>query len=56
MGFDGMTLCRPDRMHFTDWVGVDRILNYVFDMNIAAIAGLGLFFVWWLVIAIIYNI
>ncbi len=34
-GWEGMDLCRPDYIQFTDWVGVDRIINYLFDLHIA---------------------
>lgn len=50
-GFDGMSLCRPDYIQFSEWVGLDQILNYIFDIHIGIITAatlcLGwLFLVW----------
>lgn len=46
-GFEGMELCRPDYISFTDWVGIDRVINYIFDIHIALITGAGLVLFWW---------
>lgn len=52
-GWEGMDLCRPNYIHFTDWVGVDRIINFVFDLHVAVIAIVILAAAWWLLIATI---
>lgn len=46
-GFEGMEICRPDYIHFTDWVGIDRIINYAFDIHIALTTSACLAFFWW---------
>lgn len=34
IGFAGKDYCRPDYVQFTDWIGVNKVLNYVFDQNL----------------------
>lgn len=36
-GFEGMELCRPDYIEFTDWVGVDQILNWFYDLHVGIV-------------------
>jgi len=55
-GFEGMELCRPDYIHFTDWVGIDRIINYVFDIHIALTTSACLAFLWWGLFALLEKI
>lgn len=52
-GWDGMELCRPDSIHFTDWVGVNQVLNYAFDIHIAVVTFVGLAVFWWVVMAVL---
>jgi len=52
LGWEGKDLCRPDSIHFTEWVGANEILNYVFDVNIAVVALIGLVIFWQLVLFI----
>jgi hypothetical protein len=33
-----MDLCRPEYIKFSDWIGVDRILNYLFDVHLLVVA------------------
>jgi hypothetical protein len=37
-GWRGMDLCREDYIHFRGWIGLDEILNWIFDVHIAIIA------------------
>ena len=36
-GFKGMDLCRQNNIKFTDWVGVNRIINWLFDLHVVFI-------------------
>ncbi|WP_041768278.1 hypothetical protein [Pseudovibrio sp. FO-BEG1] len=51
-GWEGMDLCRPDSIYFTDWVGVNTILNYAFDVHIAIVAVIGATLVLWVAFAV----
>lgn len=37
-GWEGMEVCRQSYINFTDWVGVDKMLNYIFDLSLAVIS------------------
>jgi len=34
-GWKGMDLCRVENINFTGWVGVDKIINFIFDIHIS---------------------
>ncbi len=36
-GFEGMEICRPDHINFTNWVGVDQMLNWFYDWHIGLV-------------------
>jgi hypothetical protein len=55
-GFEGMDLCRPDYIHFSDWAGVDSIINYIFDVHIAVIMVICIAFFWWVGIVLFDKI
>lgn len=42
-GFQGMTACRPDYLHVTTWVGLDRIANWALDLHLSLYLVLGAF-------------
>ena len=43
-GFEGLDACRLEEIYVTDWVGLNKILNWFFDLQL---------FLSWLVICII---
>jgi hypothetical protein len=36
--YESKDLCRSSYIHFTDWVGIDRLLNQFFDFNLFVVA------------------
>lgn len=37
-GFEGMRICTVRYHNFTEWVGVDKIINWVFDVHVSLLA------------------
>jgi hypothetical protein len=42
-GWQGMDLCRETYIHFTDWVGLDMILNYLCGFHVAIFGAVAAF-------------
>ena len=55
-GFQGMDLCRPNYIEFTDWVGVNKIINWIFDLHIGVVFLLLSLFVFWIVFQVLEEI
>jgi hypothetical protein len=36
-GFNGKDLCRLDYIEFTDWVGANKIINWMFDLHVGVV-------------------
>ena len=39
-GFASKDLCRPSQIDFTEWVGMNKILNQVYDINLLVLSSL----------------
>ena len=55
-GFTGMDVCRVDHIEFTDWVGVNRIFNWVFDIHTGILFLVASSAIYFLVIAILEDL